>query len=398
MAQLELILQAVRDTTHAAAIRTLLEHVSADQVLISVAFVHEAGVEAIEEALKPVAAKTEFFVGIRNGITTVQGIKRLLASNAKIYAVDTGSRDTIFHPKLYLATGGQKASLIVGSANLTFQGLHNNIEVSALVALDLTDGADRNFVEQTLKAFKELNQEHPEHVFAITNEKQADDLLLSGRLADETVIPAPSTVIVVKKSDRDPLPRMKLKRVARRRIKAPVRRTIAAKAGPRKNGGAAVTAATTAPTPALPIGGYYLVWESDELVERDLSVPSGATTHATGSMLWKKGAMENIDQRHFFREEVFSGLTWKREPNKKHLERTEATFELVIKNLNYGKFKLRLTHNTDTTSKTYLQNNAMTQIHWGSAKTVVARRDLLGRTMYLYRKDTNPPEFLIEID
>ena len=35
-----------------------------------------------------------------------------------------------------------------------------------------------------------------------------------------------------------------------------------------------------------------------------------ATTHATGSMLWKKGATEDIDQRHFFRDEVFADIDW----------------------------------------------------------------------------------------
>jgi hypothetical protein len=40
----------------------------------------------------------------------------------------------------------------------------------------------------------------------------------------------------------------------------------------------------------------------------------------------------------------------------------------------------------------------MTQIHWGLALPVIAQRDLLGRTMLLYRRDTNPLEFQIEID
>ncbi len=116
MAQLELILQAATDTTHADAIRALLNGVAADSVFISVGFVREAGVEAIEAALRPVGAKTTFFVGIRNGVTTVQGIKRLLLLKGKVYAVDTGSsRDPIFHPKLYLVVKQHKAGLIVGS-------------------------------------------------------------------------------------------------------------------------------------------------------------------------------------------------------------------------------------------------------------------------------------------
>jgi hypothetical protein len=59
---------------------------------------------------------------------------------------------------------------------------------------------------------------------------------------------------------------------------------------------------------------------------------------------------------------------------------------------------LKLSHNTKTDTASYAQNNAMTQVHWGNALALVAKEDLLGRTMYLYRKDTDPPEFQIEID
>jgi hypothetical protein len=115
-------------------------------------------------------------------------------------------------------------------------------------------------------------------------------------------------------------------------------------------------------------------------------------------MLWKKGAAEDIDQRHFFRDEAFEGLNWQTDPNIRHYERAEAVFNIVIKGLNYGAFPLKLSHNTDTHSRSYAQKNSMTQIHWGAAMRIVAKRDLLGRTMSLYRKDANPPEFLIEID
>jgi len=40
----------------------------------------------------------------------------------------------------------------------------------------------------------------------------------------------------------------------------------------------------------------------------------------------------------------------------------------------------------------------MTNISWGDAREIVAKRDLLDRTMSLYRKDKVPPEYLIEID
>ena len=115
-------------------------------------------------------------------------------------------------------------------------------------------------------------------------------------------------------------------------------------------------------------------------------------------MLWKKGAAEDIDQRHFFRDEAFAGLDWKTDLALPHYERCTATFCILVKGVNCGKFNLKLSHNTRTDTETYRQKNAMTQIHWGPAHDVIAKRDLLGLTMSLYRKETAPPEFLIEID
>jgi hypothetical protein len=112
----------------------------------------------------------------------------------------------------------------------------------------------------------------------------------------------------------------------------------------------------------------------------------------------KKGALENIDQRHYFRDEAFADLTWTPDAQPSKWERAHAKFELVIKNLNYGVFDLQLSHNTDEKGRSYKQKNFMTQLHWGDAKKHVAKPDLLGRILYLYRKDTAPPEFMIEID
>ncbi|MCC6148842.1 MAG: hypothetical protein IT461_01210 [Planctomycetes bacterium] len=117
-------------------------------------------------------------------------------------------------------------------------------------------------------------------------------------------------------------------------------------------------------------------------------------------MLWKKGAIEGIDQRHFFRVEIFGDLEWSRDanPGKKHYERATANFQIVVKGIDYGVYPLKLSHNTKTDTTTYIQKNSMTSVHWGEASSVVVRPDLLGRIMYLYRRETNPPTFMVEID
>jgi len=202
-------------------------------------------------------------------------------------------------------------------------------------------------------------------------------------LADETVSLAPVAGSSVRKGKRDDLGPMKLTRI---RPPWPARpKPMSAKSAP--------------PAPAKPIAGTtYLVWESKPLNERDLSIPKGANTNPTGSMGFKKGLYDDIDQRHYFYDEVFNELPWEADtPGSKKLRAT-AKFELVIKNVSYGVFELVVAHGTDKTSASYLQRNFMTQLHWGVARPFIAKRDLLGRNLYLYRKDSVPPEFMIEID
>jgi hypothetical protein len=313
-----------------------------------------------------------------------------------LYAVDTGSRNTIFHPKLYFAANAEQASVIIGSANLTFGGLHNNIEASTLMRLDLSNPAENKFAEEATNAFAEMLNRHPQHVFLIKDEKHADELFESGRLADEKVIPAPSTTSGVKKGERDDLPPMKLNKVVPPHMKSSaVKPLTSEKPVQPVHAEPAPIAEVSQP---VAVASKYLVWESKQLTERDLSIPKSEGTHPTGSMGWKKGAFDDIDQRHYFREDVFADLDWIPDQKRPKWERAQAKFELVIKNLNYGVFDLKLSHNTDTESRTYAQNNFMTQLHWGDAKEHVAKRDLLGRILYLYRKDAHPPEFMIEID
>jgi HKD family nuclease len=395
MAELDFILQAVTTAYHAKALKALLALPNPTEVLVSVAFVREPGLDAVEAAIKPLAPKARFFIGIRNDITSIQAVKRLLAMKVQLYAVDTGSRNILFHPKLYLAASASKAAVIIGSANLTFGGLHNNIEVSTRVNLDLSNAADKKFRDEVIHAFADMLKTHPKHVFLIKDNRHADELFESGRLADEMLIPAPSTAGRVKKGERDDLPRMELNRYPPPRIKIP--RVKAAAPKPTNT----AKAALGVPLPLPPVTVVrYLIWESKPLSERDLSCPSGPNTSLTGSMGLKKGALadDTIDHRHYFRDEVFAHLTWTPDPPPKKWERAYADFELVVKNLNYGVFNLKLSHNTDQSSTSYRQNNFMTQLHWGNAMQYIAKRDLLGRILYLYRKDTTPPEFTIEID
>ena len=107
---------------------------------------------------------------------------------------------------------------------------------------------------------------------------------------------------------------------------------------------------------------------------------------------------EAVDHRHYFRDQVFAHLSWSATNASGKVEEAFARFQLVLKGVSYGEFDLRIGHSTDTTSATYNQNNAMTRLSWGPMREFVAREDLIGRTLALYRDKADPRRFVLEID
>ncbi len=382
----ELILQGLTKRTHADAIGEMLALDDVERVILSVAFVSDSGVELIEKLLKPLAAKTTVFAGIRNDITSAQALRRLLGLGVTLYAVDTGSRLLIFHPKLYLVRGKKAAQLSVGSANLTLGGMNNNVEAGVLLSLDPANADDGAFLKETEKQFDGLAAAHPKNVLTIGDKKLIAELLASGRVADEMALPPPRPSTTAKKDSSDPTPRMKMK-------VPPLRRTPRTAKKPKL--APIVAAKAAAPTAGI---DYELMWVSKELERRDLNIPrAGRNTNATGSINLDKGLMEaSVDHRHYFRDVVFAGLNWPAKSGQ--VDTTTASFALTIKGVDHGTYNLTVRHTTSTTSATYRQKNAMSRLSWGEAKTLVQDRNLLGRHLALYRDRADAARFMLEFD
>src|SRR3989344_153634 len=109
MASKDFIFQGFTDRNHIEAIRHLIDIQNIEEIILSIAFINEDGVRLIENDLRPLASRTKVFSGIRNDITSRQGLVRLLYLEVSVYVVDTGARGIIFHPKLYLSKGEQHA-------------------------------------------------------------------------------------------------------------------------------------------------------------------------------------------------------------------------------------------------------------------------------------------------
>jgi hypothetical protein len=93
----------------------------------------------------------------------------------------------IFHPKLYLVRGRERARLIIGSANLTLAGLHYNIETGMLLDFDLTDAVDKAEVDRIEMLFAASVTDYPRHVVKVGSIADLDELLAMNRLIDESV-------------------------------------------------------------------------------------------------------------------------------------------------------------------------------------------------------------------
>lgn len=375
MATARFLLQGFRPGTHREALTWVLACPGVEKAILGVAFVRRSGVSLVAGEIGAVADKTSVFAGIRNGVTSAQGIGSLLAVGACVHAVDTGSASLLFHPKVYFARGADESRLVVGSPNLTAGGLAGNIEASLCVALERGAARDDAMAEAVESAFATLPESHPRHVFEVGAE-DLPRLAEQGRLVDEEVHwpeRAPRNTAV---DPGDALPRISLRTPARMdRVRPP---TETAHPGPPE--------------------GLELMWRSKPLVERDLNIPSTEGTHPTGSINLDKGLLDaDTDHRHYFRDVVFAALAWKASGSPT-VEEARARFRLVIKGVDRGEFDGAVAHTTSTETPSYLQRNAMTRLRWGEMSEYVRRRELLGRTLQLFRSGGKPDYFVIEID
>ena len=388
------ILQGLTSQNHVSAVAELMQVEEIERALISVAFISSAGVDLIADHVRAHAAKTTVFAGIRNGITSAQAIKVLLELGVHLQLVDTGSVHLVFHPKLYYARGARAARLLVGSANLTTGGLNNNVEASVALDLDLSSPDDKRLARTIEKQFDELPAKHPANVSTVARGISLAALFADPRLVDERSAAARTVSrLTGGSSSLNPVPL----------LKTLTARIISRLPRKRPSRGRTAAPAALAPPPASAPGlllaaSYELLWTTTGLKERDLNIPKGSNTHATGSINLDKGAMEDgFKFKRYFRDEVFDHLPWD-SADHKGIERVQAHFHLLVEGIDCGDFLLTIRHDTKTDTKSDNQGQPRTKLSWGLAKPFVAKDALLGRTMRLSRAIDDPTRFLIEID
>lgn len=350
--------------------------------------------DSIEQA-KEYFDQLNIVVGIDQNGTSKEALEELLLLGISSY-VFYQKESPIFHPKIYLFEGQERTALIIGSSNLTGKGLFTNVESSVLIQFINDDSEGQKVVKDLKEYFKSIFEFNDPNLFQINN-------YLIEALVNDGIVPRESNrsrhhgkkikssesqaprVKEIPSRNSSKIPWERLRNKSRSSEEEPLAREELELTGGLEDSG------------KLQV---QLLWESGPLTERDLNVPTGGNTNATGSMLFKKGRMEDIDQRHFFRENAFATLNWVRDTkaNANHLERATALFQIKIKGKDYGIFSLALTHNTKTDTASYRQKNSMTSVSWGEAKKIVGKRELIGLSAKLFKNDGPDNFFILEIN
>lgn len=406
MATKDLIFQGIAERTHCDEVKDLLSLNDIERVTISVAFINENGVDLIEEELKAVSDRTTVYGGISNGVTSRQGLERLLGLGLDLFVVDTGSPGVLYHPKLYYSRNKDQARFISGSANLTLGGLNNNIEASVKMNLDLADVEDTAFAKSIEDQLDAIRREYPDNVIQVTNSDYLAELMNRGSIIDERTKSTRRSTASGSSSSSAPTPRMKL-RVPQVRggasqvtIEEPVVEAGPDVAEPPEPAEAAskptvdeaatseeaVETKTTSPLPAGASNGP-LVWSKPDLRNSDAQQPRTENSAITGNVKLTQARFEQagvvIDQTTYFRNDVFNHLTWN--PAGGNQEETSTNFRIIDRGRDLGTFQLRLSHDPDRVSD---QGNVPTWLHWGDAMDDIKAANVLGTTLNLYGPDS----------
>lgn len=383
MAQVRAIFQpVVAGQQHVHHLTALAAEPWMTELLLSSAFANSAGVNAVSTALLPVAGQCRAFIGIRNGSTTAQALTSLLRLGVTLYGVDTATRSRIFHPKLFLAKGAARARAIIGSANLTHPGLFNNIEAGADIELDLNDQLDSDFADRFLVGFQDLVANHPLHCFPIVSGRQIVDLMRQGLLEDERN-PKTQTAYGAGKQGAQ---------TSKAPIALPLTSSPKRKARKPKPPVAGVAQTTMAAPPTF----GQLVWVKPSLPSSDLQLNQGSNVPGV-LRLTQAGYQVNgqtIDQKTYFRNQVFSTLQWTYDAAKQK-DVADVPISLIIAGVYVGDFDLSLSHKPAWAAG---QGNYTTGLHWGGATSHIKQHGLVGRSLKLYEPANAQARYVIEIN
>lgn len=355
---------------------------------VIVAFASEGGVRSIIDHLKNAKkhlTNIEFYIGVDQQATSHEALNLLLESGVDSYIYHTVSH-IIFHPKIYIFEGEKQGKIIIGSSNLTIQGLFQNMEASLVVDFEINNEHGINLLNQIKNYYRFLLDKTAANVQSLTTD-------LIQQLIDAEVIP--------KEQKRRATSQTKDKSPQDQQLFSEVKKIFPAvtipKAAP-KSGKKKIPKSTK--KSIIPKGKQTLVWQKKNLPNSDAQQVSGQT-NPTGVLRLAQARFKVndilIDFKTYFRNEIFNQLNWTQRARVQNspLEEVYANFQIEIDGISKGVFNLRISHDPDRVAG---QNNVPTTLHWGNAINSIREQNIKGKTLSLFRIEGKTGLFLIKIE
>jgi len=353
------------------------------------AFASQAGIKGLSKHIKT-AKKHLNFITIVTGIdqkgTSKEALEEIVALEIDAYVFYQPS-STIFHPKIYLFEGQEKSELIIGSTNLTSQGLFTNVEASLLVSIDNSIEDERKIVEQLKDYFKGIFD------FSDPNLRKLNNKIIA-KLVKANVVPTEAE----RKAAQDKAEKEERRETENIISKIFPKRAIAKLPGEFR-GSKKPTVKTTA-TSAAAAGSPYakgkLVWTRKKLPFSSVQ-GGGQGTNPTGGLRLVQDDFisggSKIDQTSYFRN-LFGRYAWNQVRKTPYVEASKVPFEVTIKGVFHGKFDLEVRHKPSGEAG---QHNYTTSISWGAVSSIISKADLTGSRLDLYAPKRKGKPFEIVI-
>lgn len=351
------------------------------------AFASQAGIRGLSKHIKT-AKKHLNIIKIVTGVdqkgTSKEALEELLALNIDAYVFYQPSI-TIFHPKVYLFEGTDKSELIIGSSNLTSQGLFTNVEASLLVSIDNSVEADRKIVEQLKDYFKGIFD------FTDPNLKKLNKKIIAD-LVKAKVVPTEAE----RKAAQDKAEKAERKETENIISKIFPKRAIAKIPSEFRGTKKPTTKTATATAAGSAFAKGKLVWTRKKLPSSSVQ-GGGSGTNPTGGLRLVQDDFisggSKIDQTSYFKN-LFSKYTWKQVRTTPYVEAAKVPFEVTIKGVFHGRFDLEVRHKPSGEAG---QHNYTTSISWGAVGNIISKANLTGLRLDLYAPKGKGKPFQIVI-
>jgi HKD family nuclease len=355
------------------------------------AFASQAGVRGLSSHIKKARKhlkKITIVTGVDQKGTSKEALEGLLDLEINAFVFYQPSI-SIFHPKIYLFEGTKKCELIIGSSNLTSQGLFTNVEASLQVSIENSSDSDVDIVKQLKEYFKGIFEESDPNLVRLNTE-------LINNLVKAKIVPteeerkaAQEKADKAERIDTD----INISKIFPKRALARIPSEFRGERKLTKK--TAENKATTAKVGSASVKGV-LVWTRKQLPSS--SVQGGRSgTNPTGGLRLVKGDFisggTKIDQTSYFRN-LFGQFTWKQVKSTPFVETTQVPFEITIKGLNLGVKVLEVRHKPSGEAG---QHNYTTSISWGELGITISKANLTGSRLDLYAPNSKDEPFQIII-